>query len=134
MISPSSTFIRSRYWPINFIAPTGLACFHSKRVLRRSGGLGARIEAAALPRSAAILRQHEALQLECLLAGGDDYELLFSADPADRDTVSALAARAGCGVTRIGTLGAAGTPLEVVDADGRPLATAWASFDHFLSR
>ena len=103
-------------------------------VLRRSGGLGARIEAAALPRSAAILRQHEALQLECLLAGGDDYELLFSADPSDRDTVSALAARAGCGVTRIGTLGAAGTPLEVVDADGRPLATAWASFDHFLSR
>ena len=103
-------------------------------VLRRSGGLGARIEAAALPRSAAILRQHEALQLECLLAGGDDYELLFSADPTDRDTVSALAARAGCGVTRIGALGAAGTPLEVVDADGRPLATAWASFDHFLSR
>ena len=103
-------------------------------VLRRSGGLGARIEAAALPRSAAILRQHEALQLECLLAGGDDYELLFSADPADREALPALAAQAGCGVTRIGTIGPAGSPVEVIGADGRPLATAWASFDHFLSR
>ena len=43
------------------------------------------------------------------------------ADPADRDTVSALAARAGCGVTRIGTLGAAGTPLK--DGDGTALLT-----------
>ena len=76
-------------------------------------------EAAALLRSARrSCAQHEALQLECLLAGGDDYELLF-ADPSDRDTVSALAARAGCGVTASERLGAAGTPLEVVDADGR---------------
>ena len=39
---------------------------------------------------------------ECVLAGGDDYELAFTAPAAERDAVAAAAAAAGTPVTRIG--------------------------------
>ncbi|MDP3086285.1 MAG: thiamine-phosphate kinase, partial [Rubrivivax sp.] len=49
-------------------------------VLRRSG-VAAVVDVDALPRSAGLAAQPLALQHQCLLAGGDDYELLFSAAP-----------------------------------------------------
>ena len=99
-------------------------------VLRRSGGLGAHIDASLLPRSRVLAAQDTAVQLECLLAGGDDYELLFSAAPADADAVRAAARRSATGVRRIGRLVEA-PGIVVHDADGRAIATPWASFDHF---
>ncbi|MEO5771535.1 MAG: thiamine-phosphate kinase [Burkholderiaceae bacterium] len=98
-------------------------------VLARSG-VGATLQADALPRSAALRAMPLALQRECGLAGGDDYELLFTA-PAGRD--SALldaAARSAVAVTRIGTIDAA-SGLHIVDAEGRPLQQVFAAFDHF---
>ena len=45
-------------------------------------GVGAVVDVDALPRSGVLAAQPLALQRECLLAGGDDYELVFSA-PVD---------------------------------------------------
>lgn len=98
-------------------------------VMRRSG-VGAIIELDLLPRSAILAAQPPALQHECLLAGGDDYELLFTAPPSRRDAVLAAAQRAGCAVTRVGTVDA-GDELRVVDGQGRTLAPSWRGFDHF---
>lgn len=105
-----------------------------QHVLRRSGvdgqPLGAVIEADALPRSPLMRTQTEALQLECTLAGGDDYELLFTAAPADRDRVLAAGQHSATGVRRIGRL-TDGGGTHVLDRHGARVATPWASFDHF---
>ena len=53
-------------------------------VLARSG-VGATVEVDAIPRSAVVAAMPRALQHTCVLAGGDDYELLFTA-PAGQDT------------------------------------------------
>ena len=67
---------------------------------------------------------------QCTLAGGDDYELLFTAPPAHRDAVAAAAQASATPVTRIGTIDM-GPGLRLVDAQGQPVAARHASFDHF---
>ena len=99
-------------------------------VLRRSG-VGARVEADAVPRSAPLAAQPLAVQRECTLAGGDDYELLFTTPPALAGAVRRAAAQAGVAVAHIGAITDAASGLQVVGADGHPLAQAFASFDHF---
>ena len=99
------------------------------QVLRRSG-VGATVLADQLPISPVLARQPRALQLECALGGGDDYELLFTAAAAADAPVRAAAAAAGVGVRCIGRIEA--TPgLRVVDGQGRPLILALRGFDHF---
>ena len=98
-------------------------------VLQRSG-VGARVEADALPRSAVLAAQPLPLRRDCLLAGGDDYELLFTAAPAQRDAVLAAARQAGVQVTRCGAV-TAGAGLQIVDAKGRALDLQLRGFDHF---
>ena len=100
-------------------------------VLRRSG-VGAVVEVDALPRSADLAGQDEVLQRECLLAGGDDYELVFTAAAERRDTVAAAARAADTPVTRIGRI-EAGSQLRFVDAAGRAVIGPATSFDHFLA-
>nr|WP_211234963.1 thiamine-phosphate kinase [Azohydromonas australica] len=100
--------------------------------LLRASRVGARVDADALPRSAVLAAQPRALQLECGLAGGDDYELLFSASPQRREAVLAAARAAGVGVARIGELQSE-PGLRLVDGYGSPLQDTFASFDHFLS-
>lgn len=98
-------------------------------ILKRSR-LGATVQAAALPCSALLQRQPEALRLEGLLAGGDDYELLFTAPAGRDDAVQAAAQQAGIAVHRIGHLDAE-PGLRLLDAQGAPLAGRFAGFDHF---
>jgi thiamine-monophosphate kinase len=98
-------------------------------ILRRSG-VGACVELAALPRSPWLEALPEAVQRLCLLHGGDDYELLFSAAPLQAAAVHAAARRTGVAVQRIGRI-EAGSGLVVVDAAGRPIATPARGFDHF---
>ncbi|MDO5624469.1 MAG: thiamine-phosphate kinase [Pseudomonadota bacterium] len=69
-------------------------------------------------------RQHVAL------AGGDDYELVFTAPPAARAAVQAAAQAADTPVTRIGRIEAA-PGLRLVDAQGRATPLAARAFDHF---
>jgi thiamine-monophosphate kinase len=69
-------------------------------------------------------------RLGWVLAGGDDYELAFTAPPALRDTVAAVAAHANTPVTRIGRIDAQ-PGLRLVGANGQAVANTWTSFDHF---
>lgn len=101
-------------------------------VLRRSGGLGAVLVFEDLPRSAVLRAQPLAVQAQCALAGGDDYELLFSAPPDADAQVLAAAASAGTAVRRIGRLTHA-PGVQVLDAAGQAMPTPWAGFDHFLA-
>jgi thiamine-monophosphate kinase len=67
---------------------------------------------------------------QCTLAGGDDYELAFTAPPARRDAVAAASQASGTPVTRIGTV-LAEPGLQLVDAQGHAVEHRYASFDHF---
>ncbi len=67
---------------------------------------------------------------QCTLAGGDDYELAFTAPPARRDAVAAASQASGTPVTRIGTV-LAEPGLQLVDALGHVVENCYASFDHF---
>jgi thiamine-monophosphate kinase len=98
-------------------------------ILERSR-VGASVDVDALPRSAALAAMPSALQRECTVGGGDDYELLFAAPPPARDAVRGAAAAAGVAVTRIGTIDAE-PGLRWVDATGAPVAARFTAFDHF---
>lgn len=91
-----------------------------------ASGVGACIELDALPRSATLAAQTAAWQRACLLAGGDDYELVFTAPPGVRlPDVGVL-------LTRVGRIEAE-PGLRVVDARGEAVAHGLRSFDHFAS-
>ncbi|MEY2654213.1 MAG: hypothetical protein RLZZ524_1241 [Pseudomonadota bacterium] len=106
-------------------------------VLARSGEasgsaapLGARIDAHRLPRHPALSGLPEDTVLGCLLAGGDDYELLFTAPPSQDAAILAAARQADVAVHAIGqVVETAG--VEVRDGAGRLLNGRWSGFDHF---
>lgn len=99
-------------------------------ILERSG-VAAEIELARIPRSH-IMNTHlahpEARQ--SLLAGGDDYELCFTASPDQRATVEAAARSAGMAVTRIGRA-QPGAGLTILDEAGRTVTLEQTGYDHF---
>ncbi|MDR3367574.1 thiamine-phosphate kinase [Rhodoferax sp.] len=64
------------------------------------------------------------------LAGGDDYELLFTAPPTLRDTVAQAGRASQTPVTRIGQINTE-PGLHLMDRQGKPLDNTCASFDHF---
>ena len=98
-------------------------------VLRRSG-VGAEVQVDALPRSDVLRALPEALQRECTLAGGDDYELVFTAAPRQAARVAAAALTSQVSVTRIGRIDAA-PGLRLTDRNGRTVANTFGAFDHF---
>ncbi len=102
-----------------------------QHILRRSN-VGATIDIDAVPRSAVLAAQASAWQRECTLAGGDDYELLFTAPASHGAAVQAAARDAGVAVTRIGRIEAAPS-LRLVDAHGTPVTARFGAFDHFKS-
>ena len=69
-------------------------------------------------------------KLAWVLAGGDDYELLFTAPASARAAVLAAARSSATPVTRIGRIESE-PGLRLVDADGQAVNGAFASFDHF---
>ena len=70
--------------------------------------------------------------LKYVLAGGDDYELVFCAAPTQRAAVAAAALASGTPVTRIGHIDS-DPGLRLVNASGAAVANTFASFDHFPS-
>ena len=100
--------------------------------LCRASEAGAVVEANLLPLAPALLRLPRARALSLALAGGEDYELLFTVSPA---TERRLIAAAGIvhPIRRIGRI-VRGRGVKVVDAGGRALSLANAGFDHFSRR
>ncbi|MGE0351344.1 thiamine-phosphate kinase [Hydrogenophaga sp.] len=97
----------------------------------QASGMGAEIELAALPVAPALRDLPEAQRLECLLAGGDDYELLFTAAPAAQAAVQAAAQASQTPVTRIGRIKER-PGLRLLDASGQTVSLTARSFDHFV--
>ena len=64
------------------------------------------------------------------LAGGDDYELLFTAAPSRRAAVAHAAQTSQTPVHRIGQIDAS-PGLRLLDAQGQLFPNHYASFDHF---
>lgn len=66
----------------------------------------------------------------CTLAGGDDYELAFTAPTSARDAVEQAGRASGTPVARIGRIESE-SGLRIVDAQGKAVAQRFTSFDHF---
>jgi thiamine-monophosphate kinase len=95
-------------------------------ILERSG-VGAVVRYADLPK---FRIADAALEQRCVLGGGDDYELLFTAPPAARAAIEALAAPLGLALSRVGSIQAGAPRLQLLDAQGRAMRTT-PGFDHF---
>ena len=87
-----------------------------------------------IPRSpqvdALIASDRRDVGLACLLAGGDDYELCFTAAASRRETLAGIARDLDLPLARIGSV-TAGPGLVVRDERGASLAMLPRSFDHF---
>jgi thiamine-monophosphate kinase len=102
-------------------------------ILKRSG-VGATVRYAEVPRSAAFSKLDNAdLEKNCVLSGGDDYELLFTASVDRRSLLEALSRELRLPLARIGTITPGDANLTVLDEGGRPLPHR-GGFDHFAAR
>ena len=101
--------------------------------IARASSLCARINVDALPLSFALRHQTVAGAQRCALAGGDDYELCFTAPVDQRELVVAVGRSVGLPLTRVGSMFAGagdGSAVVLVDSDGR-VVPAMAGYDHF---
>ena len=75
------------------------------------------------------------LERDCLLGGGDDYELLFTAATKFDSGIAALAQKLELPLTRIGRI-EAGPPgeLALYDDNGAVITPAIRGYDHFMAR
>lgn len=104
----------------------------------QASGVGARIDAQAVLETAATGASGQGAGsipqdrlLATTLAGGDDYELLFTAAAAQRDKVLRAAATSGTPASRIGHI-EAGSALRLQRPDGSELdPRQYLGFDHF---
>jgi len=102
------------------------------RHVLQASGVGATIDTSRLMPLLAAGTDSCSLQwaLTCVLAGGDDYELAFTAPAEKRAQVEAAGRASHTRVTRIGRIDTEpGTRL--LDADGVALQQRFAGFDHF---
>lgn len=108
-------------------------------LLRRSR-VGARLVLDALPVHPVLATRCVSEQHDCLLAGGDDYELVFTAPAAHRARVQSVGDALGLPLTRIGAIQAE-PGLQLLqgeldvwpddEAAPREVPNRWTAFDHF---
>lgn len=101
--------------------------------LLKASGVGAQLNLPAL--SQLMLTRHawdcpREWLLRCVLSGGDDYELVFTAPPASQHAVEAAALGSGTSITRIGRI-TPGSGLVLMDDNGDVVQHDFPSFDHF---
>ena len=104
--------------------------------IMKASGVGAVLTTGWVADSAAISPALQSLplsrRLDMALAGGDDYELLFTAAPDQAQAVQEAANDCDVPVTCIGRI-SAGQGLQVMDIHGVPISRRFVSFDHFSS-
>lgn len=99
-------------------------------ILERSR-VGAVIEYSLIPRNPVFGQINDpSLERDCVLSGGDDYELLFTAASTRRADLEALSRELGLPLTRIGAIQSGEARLTVLDAEGKAMPFKPA-FDHF---
>ena len=93
-----------------------------------ASGCGAQLDVDALPRSSALRALFDdATCVQYALAGGDDYEIIFTVPPAAADRIAGLDTR--CDVHRIGVMTASGAVHCL--RGGQEYAVAYRGYDHF---
>ena len=94
---------------------------------------GAVLDYAQLPLSPIVreLTQHPLFD-RCVLAGGDDYELCFTAAADAEAEILAIGAGLDVRLTAIGRIVAA-PGLQLLDAEGRIMPAAVKGYEHFAS-
>ena len=101
------------------------------RILERSG-VSAEIEWEKIPTSVALQSMTPARQHEAALAGGDDYELIFTAPPSSAERIYEAGLLSGTPVTRIGrVIERTSRAVTVRTPDGLPVLLVTEGFDHF---
>lgn len=101
-----------------------------KHILERSG-VSATVSYAQVPRAASLRKLgNPELERDCVLSGGDDYELLFTAAAERRGDLEGLSREIGMPLARIGSITPGEPKLSVLDEGGRPLPYR-GGFDHF---
>lgn len=102
-----------------------------QHILRRSG-VSANVQVDALPCSQILNTLPRHMQHDAVLAGGDDYELLFTAATTQRTCIEALSTQLDLPLHRIGSIAEAASTPRVVLRDGLlAVRNRWTSFDHF---
>ena len=98
----------------------------------RQSGVAADVAVRRIPLSTAAQRlvETDVSYLTTALTGGDDYELAFTAPPANAPALADLARALDLPLTCIGTVGE-GSTVVVRDPDGRPMAFDWPGWTHF---
>ncbi|MBC7456170.1 MAG: thiamine-phosphate kinase [Massilia sp.] len=95
-----------------------------------ASGVGATLDVDALPAGPVLAAQPSEWRRRFCAAGGDDYELCFTAPVASRAAIAAAGVASSTALTRVGSIDAA-PGLRLVSHDGQPLALALKGFDHF---
>lgn len=97
----------------------------------RLSGVGATVDVNAVPVSS-IGAKHIGTDAgrNAILAGGDDYELCFTAHPNSRDSIEDLTDVLGIPITRIGQV-KRGKGVSLLGADGKPVKIDGRGYDHF---
>jgi thiamine-monophosphate kinase len=96
-----------------------------------ASGMGAIVEADALPLSSAMFALFEVDERRAFaLSGGDDYELCFTASVDRADRIAADFARLGFGAARIGRI-VAEPGVRVRDANGKVVEPPRRGWQHF---
>jgi len=96
--------------------------------------LSATLDWQAIPRSPSLGAMPEQLQMDCALAGGDDYELCFAAAPQERAAIEAAGRELSLPLARVGSMQSftgTGSPVEVLDASGKKILMLRTGYDHF---
>lgn len=99
----------------------------------KASRVGAEIDitiAAKLMQTGHLWSCPEDLGLTCVMSGGDDYELVFSAPPRASAQVQLAAEASDTPITCIGRI-TDSLSLVLLGGDGLPVTTSFKSFDHF---
>jgi thiamine-monophosphate kinase len=104
--------------------------------------VGARVEAEKLPGrrglapAASLLnkKRRDGMIVDWMIAGGEDYELLFTADPKDSQAILDVAAGQGIRASPVGTIiTGQGVTLQQKTAEGyEEQHISFQGFDHFI--
>ena len=93
--------------------------------------VGAVVEAPTVPLSEGYRTLLGTQDWALALAGGEDYELLFSAPVTARPRIQEIADKNACAITRIGSLVPQADGVTVVLPDGPRAASEFTGFNHF---
>ena len=97
----------------------------------RLSGVGATVDLASVPVSSIGAKHINSDEgRNAILAGGDDYELCFTAHPNSRESIDDLTDVFGIPITRVGQI-KRGKGVSLLGSDGKPVKIDGRGYDHF---